>query len=148
MGDTIPTAVVFEVLPVHDVSAKMHLGRWNSRTGSHSLSWFPSSAYLIFYDCDVSLRSHNCFPIWPVFYQHLNSHITYRGSPTEPSNQTRGQFLHLPSYPLLRLLWLKRDNKVTRKRSVIHLFVWALTGIVYGNLLCWGANFGILVQNL
>ena len=141
-------AVVFWVLSVHDVSAKMHLGRWNSRTGSHSHSWFLFLAYLIFYNCDVSLRSHNCFPIWPVFHQHLNSHIAYRGSPLEPSNQTREQFLYLPSYLPLRLLWLKPDNKVTRKRAVIHLFVWALTGFVYGNLLCWGANFDILVQNL
>ena len=43
-------------------------------------------------------------------------HIAYPGSPTEPSNHTREQFLHLPSYPLLRLLRSKSDNKVTRKR--------------------------------
>ena len=206
----------------------MHLGRWNSRTRSHSPSWFPSSSFLIFCNCDVSLRSHNCFPITPVFHQHLNSHTiyyqrwsledvlgledtfwsswpwpqnlmsskialssargqhyflngknfvdwlkivflgrffleinqkkvfilfflgkhlhlcpwlraflsfasfffcvlglglvsnvldsnsAYYGSPPEPSNHTREQFLHLLSYPLLRLFWSKSDKKVTK----------------------------------
>ena len=134
----------------------MHLGRWNYWTGSHSLSWFSSSAYLIFYNCDVSLCSHNCSPIRPVFHQHLNSHITYRGSQPEPSNHTWKQFLHLSSYLLLRSLWLKSDNKVTRKKAFIHLFLWALTDIAYSNtsiaisiLVCFTgkwAIFGILVQ--
>ena len=62
------------------------------------------------------ITSHICCPIRLVFHQHLNSHVAYPGIPPEPSNHTRGQFLHLPSYPLLRLLWSKSDNKVTRKR--------------------------------
>ena len=56
-----------------------------------------------FHSCEVALTSHICFPIRLVFHQHLNSHIAYPGIPPEPSNHTRGQFLHLPSYPLLRL---------------------------------------------
>ena len=63
-----------------------------------------------------STSSHICYPIRLVFHQHLNLHTAYLGSPAEPSNHTRGQFLLLPSYPLLRLLWSKSDNKVTRKR--------------------------------
>ena len=54
--------------------------------------------------CEVALTSHICCPIRLVFHQHLISHIAYPGIPPEPSNHTRGQFLHLPSYPLLRLL--------------------------------------------
>ena len=69
-----------------------------------------------FHGCEVALTSHICYPIRLVFHQHLNSHVAYPGIPPEPSNHTRGQFLHLPSYPLLRLLWSKSDNKVTRKR--------------------------------
>ena len=66
-----------------------------------------------FHDCEVALTSHICFPIRLVFHQHLilNSHIACSGIPPQPSNHTRGQFLHLPSYPLLRLLWSKSDNK-------------------------------------
>ena len=60
--------------------------------------------YFFFHGCEVALTSHICFPIRLVFHQHLNSHIAYPGIPPEPSNHTRGQFLHLPSYPLLRLL--------------------------------------------
>ena len=52
-----------------------------------------------------------CFPIRLVFHQRLNSHKAYPGSPLEPSNHSRGQFLRLPSYPLLRLLW---SNLTTR----------------------------------
>ena len=44
-----------------------------------------------------------CFPIRPMLHQRLNAHKAYSGSPSKPSNHTRGQFLHLPSYPLLRL---------------------------------------------
>ena len=73
--------------------------------------------FFFFHGCEVALTSHICFPIRLVFHQHLNSHIAYPGIPPEPSNHTRGQFLHLPSYPLLRLLWSKSDNKVTRKRK-------------------------------
>ena len=62
------------------------------------------------------LPPHICYPIRLVFHQHLNSHVAYPGIPPEPSNHTRGQFLHLPSYPLLRLLWSKSDHKVTKKR--------------------------------
>ena len=72
--------------------------------------------FFLFHDCQVALTSHICYPIRLVFHQHLNSQIAYPGIPPEPSNHTRGQFLHLPSYPLLRLLWSKSDNKVTRKR--------------------------------
>ena len=57
-----------------------------------------------FHGCEVALTSHICCPIRLVFHQHLNSHVAYPGIPPEPSNHTRGQFLHLPSYPLLRLL--------------------------------------------
>ena len=71
---------------------------------------------IFFHGCEAALTSQICFPIRLVFYQHLNSHIAYPGIPPEPSNHTRGQFLHLPSYPLLRLPWSKSDNKVTRKR--------------------------------
>ena len=63
-----------------------------------------------------SPSSHICFLIGLVFHQHLNSHIGYLDSPPEPSNHTRRQFLHLPLHPLLRLLWSKSDNKVTKKR--------------------------------
>ena len=38
-----------------------------------------------------------------VLHQHLNSCIDYLGSQPEPSNYTRGQFLLLLLYPLLRL---------------------------------------------
>ena len=69
-----------------------------------------------FHKCEVALHSLICFLIRLVFLQHLNSYIVYAGSPPEPSNHTRGQFLHLPSYPLLRLLWSKFENKVTKKR--------------------------------
>ena len=72
--------------------------------------------WFFFHGCEVALTSHICFPIRLVFHQHLNSHIAYPDIPPEPSNHTRGQFLHLPSYPLLRLLWSKSDNKVTKKR--------------------------------
>ena len=81
-----------------------------------------TKVFLFFFnDCEVALTSHICFPIRLVFHQHLNSHIAYPGIPPEPSNHTRGQFLHLPSYPLLRLLWSKSDNKVTRK-SILDLY--------------------------
>ena len=43
----------------------------------------------IFYNCEVALTSHICFSIRLVFYQHLNSHITYPDSPHEPSNHTQ-----------------------------------------------------------
>ena len=65
---------------------------------------FDDAMNNFFHDCKVALPSHICFPIRLVFHQHLNSHIAYPGILTEPSNHTRGQFLHLPSYPLLRVL--------------------------------------------
>ena len=71
---------------------------------------------IFFHNCEVALTSQVCFPIGLVFHQHLNSHIAYPGSPPEPSNHTRWQFLHLPSFPLFRLLWSKSNYKVTRKR--------------------------------
>ena len=58
-----------------------------------------ASIYLYFFhNCEVALFSCICFFIRLVFHQHLNSHIVYPGSPPEPSNHSRGQFLHLPSY--------------------------------------------------
>ena len=48
--------------------------------------------------------THFCYPIRLVLHQHLNSHVAYPGIPPENSNHTRGQYQHLPSYPLLRLL--------------------------------------------
>ena len=59
---------------------------------------------VFFHGCEVALTSHICFPIRLVFHQHLNSHVAYPGIPPEPSNHTRGPFLHLLSYPLLRVL--------------------------------------------
>ena len=56
-----------------------------------------------FHDCEVALPLISAFPIRLVFLQHLNSLIAYRGSPPKPSNHTQGQFLHLPSYPLLKI---------------------------------------------
>ena len=78
---------------------------------------------VFFHGCEVALTSHICFPIRLVFRQHLNSHIAYPGIPPEPSNHTRGQYLHLPSYPLLRLLWSKSDNKVTRNFDLLALYI-------------------------
>ena len=54
--------------------------------------------------------SHICFPVKLVLHEHLNLHLAYPGSPLEPWNHTRGQFLHLPPYPLLRLFWPNSDN--------------------------------------
>ena len=65
---------------------------------------FDKQSHSFFQIREVALPSHICFPVRIVFHQHFNSHIAYPGSPPEPSNHTRGQFLHLPSYPLLRLL--------------------------------------------
>ena len=48
--------------------------------------------------------THFCYLIRLVLHQHLNSHVAYPGIPPENSNHTRGQYQHLPSYPLLRLL--------------------------------------------
>ena len=70
---------------------------------------------LFFHNCEAAFSLHICFRIRRMVHQHLNSHIAYSGSPTEPSNNTRGQFLHLPSYPLFKLLRSKSDNKVSRK---------------------------------
>ena len=50
-----------------------------------------------YHNCEVALTSHICFHIGLVFHQHLDSLITYPESPPEPSNHTRGQFLHLRS---------------------------------------------------
>ena len=85
----------------------------SSARGQH---YFLNHWNFFFHGCEVALTSHICFPIRLVFHQHLILHIAYPGIPPEPSNHARGQFLHLPSYPLLRLLWSKSDNKVTRKR--------------------------------
>ena len=57
-----------------------------------------------FHDSEVALTSRICFPIRLVLYQHLNLHIAYPGIPPEPSNHTRRQFLHLPSYSCICLL--------------------------------------------
>ena len=48
--------------------------------------------------------THFCYPIRLVIHQHQNSHVAYPGIPPENSNHTRGQYQHLPLYPLLRLL--------------------------------------------
>ena len=48
--------------------------------------------------------THFCYPIRLVLHQHLNSRVAYPGILPENSNHTRGQYQHLPSYPLLRLL--------------------------------------------
>ena len=63
------------------------------------ITWYIN----FFHNCEAALVSHTCFPIRLEFHQHLNSHITFFGNPTEPSNHTREQFLHLPSYLLIRL---------------------------------------------
>ena len=94
----------------------VHLRNGMRRVHRISLCCFFYSIKYFFHDCEAALTSHICYPIRLVFHQHLNSHIAYPGIPPEPSNDTRGQFLHLPSYPLLRLLWSKSNNKVTRKR--------------------------------
>ena len=48
--------------------------------------------------------THFCYPIRLVLHQHLNSLVAYPGIPPENSNHMQGQYQHLPSYPLLRLL--------------------------------------------
>ena len=50
--------------------------------------------------CEQAHFTHFCYPIRLVLHQHL----TYPSIPPENSNYTRGQYQHLPSYPLLRLL--------------------------------------------
>ena len=58
----------------------------------------------------VSKHLTQFYPIRLVLFQHLNSHVAYPGIPPENSNHTRGQYQHLPSYPLLRLLCSKSDK--------------------------------------
>ena len=55
--------------------------------------------------------SHICFPIRLVFHQHLNSHIAY-----PDSQQNKAISALAIVYPLLKLLWSKSNNNVTRKR--------------------------------
>ena len=81
----------------------------------HLLEVSTKSVIFSYYH-EVVLHSLICFHIRLVFHQQLNSHITYPGNPPKYSNHTQGQFLHLPLYPLLRLLRSKSDSKVTRKR--------------------------------
>ena len=61
--------------------------------------------------------THFCYPIRPVLHQHLNSHVAYSAIPPEHSNHTRGQYQHLPSYPLLRLLLTKSDKTGSPERE-------------------------------
>ena len=108
---------IFEALPETQYIWNLFNTRWLQYYYRNFRSYIADLNHKVFFHgCEVALTSHICFPISLVFHQHLNSHIAYPGIPPEPSNHTRGQFLHLPSYPLLRLLWSKSDNKVTRKR--------------------------------
>ena len=69
------------------------------------------SVQLIFIKMVVSKHlTYSCYPIWPVLYQDLNSHAAYPGIPPEKSNHTRGQYQHLISHPLLRLVRSKSDK--------------------------------------
>ena len=61
--------------------------------------------------------THFCYPIRLVLHQHLKSHVAYTGIPPENSKHTRGQYQHLPSYPLLRLLWSKSDKTSSPERG-------------------------------
>ena len=62
--------------------------------------------------------THFCYPIRLVLYQHLNSHVAYPGIPPENLSLTRGQYLHLQSYPLLRLLASKSDKTNSPERGI------------------------------
>ena len=48
-----------------------------------------------------------------VLYHHLNSHIAYPGSPLEPSNHNRWQFLYLPLSLLLKTVLQINKKKKT-----------------------------------
>ena len=45
--------------------------------------------------------THFCYPISLVLHQHLISHMAYPCIPPKNLNYSRGQYHHLPSYPLL-----------------------------------------------
>ena len=47
--------------------------------------------------------THFCYSIRLVLQQHLNSHAAYPGIPPKNLNDTKEQYQHLKSYPLLRL---------------------------------------------
>ena len=90
--------------PLSKLLTPLSVDKKNLCTAQRFKSYMVDLEHKLFCNCEVALPSHICFPIKLVFHQHLNSHIDYPGSPPESSNHTRGQFLHMPSYPLRRVL--------------------------------------------